>query len=57
MSKVYINKKERESLHVAWDYVNNLLEACIADEGSSAITNLQTTMDGLQSIISKVKRN
>lgn len=55
--KVYINKKEKEAIHSAWDYVNNLLEACSAEEGSETIQYLRDTLHGLNSVEKKLNKS
>ncbi|GAA4277559.1 hypothetical protein [Aquimarina mytili] len=58
MPSVYINKREKEAIHDAYDYVNNLLEGCTADpdtaEGKLALKGLFDTLAGLRSIERKI---
>lgn len=52
----YINKKETQALHDAWDYVNNLLEGCeVNDNNKDVIELIHDTLNGLQSLIKKSK--
>ena len=59
-NSIYINKKEKEAIYTAWNYVNDIIERCSADEsteeGKAVIDSLQDTISGLISIQEKLQR-
>ena len=54
MANVYINKKERMAVGKAWHFVNELLEGYTGDEDTEVYKDLQSTLDGLASILASV---
>ena len=57
---IYINKSESEAISNGWEYVNNLLENCTADEttdeGKRTMKLLYDTLDGLRSLEVKLAK-
>lgn len=56
---IKISKKEIKALHDAFEYVTDILHGCMADEdtkeGKTQLNLLNNTIDGIGSLIDKVK--
>lgn len=52
---IYVNKKERKALNDATEQVRNVLEGCTAEPNSWVVGMLNDTLEGLNSLCSKVK--